>query len=188
MTCKVRLKMSFPADRGFTLIEVLVSLTIMALIAGVAFAGLSVAIDSWRKGSQKIEELDQRFALERLVQRQVSLADAQLFRGNDRELQFISSYSLVNGPGEPVWVKYVADAGKFVYPEIPLAEYVPEHPELAFTETFGSFSQVGFRYLTMNRDGQAGWAMEWTQEKELPHVVRVQIGDDALAIPLVNRQ
>jgi len=96
---------------------VLVSLTIMALIAGVAFAGLSVALDSWRKGSQKIEQLDGRFALERLVQRQISLADAQLFRGTDRELQFISSYSLLSGPGQPVWVKYVADAGKFIYAE-----------------------------------------------------------------------
>ena len=36
--------------RGFTLIEVLVSLTIMALITGVAFAGLSIGIDSWRRG------------------------------------------------------------------------------------------------------------------------------------------
>jgi len=180
--------MSFPADRGFTLIEVLVSLTIMALIAGVAFAGLSVALDSWRKGSQKIEQLDARFALERLVQRQISLADAQLFRGTDRELQFISSYSLLSGPGQPVWVKYVADAGKFIYAETPLSEYVPEHSESAFTETLGSFSRIGFRYFVRNSDGQPAWAMEWTQEKELPPVVHVQIDDDALAIPLVNRQ
>jgi len=180
--------MHSPVDRGFTLVEVLVSLTIMALIAGVAFAGLSVAIDSWRKGSQKIEDLDRRFALERLVQRQVSLADAQLFRGTDRDLEFISNYSFVSGPDEPVWVKYAADSGKFIYSETPLAEYVPEHTESAFTETLGSFSQVGFAYFIRNSDGQPAWSREWTREKELPPVVRVQIGDDTLTILLVNGQ
>jgi general secretion pathway protein J len=188
MTCNAPLKTYSPGNHGFTLVEVLVSLTIMALIAGIAFAGLSVAIDSWRKGTQKIEELDRRFALERLVQRQVSLADVQLFRGTDRELQFVSSYSFVSGPGEPVWVKYVADSGRFIYSETPLSEYTPERSESVVTETLGSFSQIGFYYLVRSSDGQPSWAREWTQEKELPPAVHVRIGDDQLTIPLANRQ
>src|SRR5213594_4431488 len=107
-------------NAGFTLLEVLVSLTIMAMITAVAFTGLSIGIDSWHRGSRKIDELDRRFALERLVERQVALADSGLFHGSGRELEFLSTYSLVNGPSDPIWVRYRVDSDKFVYAETPL--------------------------------------------------------------------
>ena len=84
---------------GFTLLEVLVSLTIMALITGVAFAGFSVGIDSWHRGSRKIDDLDRRFAIERVLQRQLALAD-HVFRGDRDQLEISTSYSLANGPGD----------------------------------------------------------------------------------------
>src|SRR5436853_7547543 len=96
-------------NRGFTLLEVLVSLTIMALITSVAFAGLSIGIDSWHRGSRKIDELDRRFALERVIQRQIATAN-QIFRGDRDQLEFSTTYSLANGSGDPVWVKYVLES------------------------------------------------------------------------------
>src|SRR3989442_15494747 len=92
----------FFGQRGLTLLEVLVSLSILGMIATVAFAGLSIGIDSWRRGSQRIEDLDRRFAVERLLQRQIALSDSHIFRGDDRQLEFSTSYSLANGPGDPV--------------------------------------------------------------------------------------
>lgn len=180
------MKTCFRSDCGFTLVEVLVSLTIMAMITAVAFAGLSVAIDSWHRGSQKIDELDRLFALERLIQRQLALADSQLFRGNDRELEFLSTYSLVNGPGDPVWVRYRLDSDKFVYAETPLPQYSPESSSAVATQTLGSFSSIAFRYLSGNSKGQLAWINEWTEG--FPSAVQVQIGGDVLTIPLVNRQ
>src|SRR5437016_8294949 len=109
MTCAVPLKPRTRNNRGFTLLEVLVSLVIMALIATVAFAGLSIGIDSWRRGTRKIDELDRRFAIEHLFQRQIASADSNLFRGNNRQLEFITAYSISNGAGYPVWVKYVSE-------------------------------------------------------------------------------
>ena len=97
MTCARPLKPLTPSNHsnpGFTLLEVLVSLVIMALITTVAFAGLSIGIDSWRRGTRKIDELDRRFAIERLFQRQIALADPKLFRGNNHQLEFISGYSI----------------------------------------------------------------------------------------------
>ena len=100
MTFRKQLKARYRSNRGFTLIEVLLSLTIMALITGVAFAGLSIGMDSWERGSRKIEELDRRFSVERLIQRQLPLAVPGQFVGRSNELEFISTYSLANGPTE----------------------------------------------------------------------------------------
>src|SRR5215467_14712767 len=109
-------------NRGFTLLEVLVSLTIMALITSVAFAGFSIGIDSWHRGSRKIDDLDRRFAIERVLQRQIALAD-HVFRGDRDRLEISTTYSLGNGPGDPVWVRYVLEANDFMYFETPLAQY-----------------------------------------------------------------
>jgi prepilin-type N-terminal cleavage/methylation domain-containing protein len=172
--------------RGFTLIEVLVSLTIMASITAVAFAGLSIGIDTWQRGSRKIEELDRTFALERLLNRQVAVADPQLFLGGVRELEFVSTYSLANGSGDPVRVKYWFDSGKLLYAEMPAADYSSEAVGAVINQTIGSFSQISFRYLGRDQGGQAAWVSEWTQNG-LPPAVQVQIGSDVLTIPTVNR-
>src|SRR6266699_4371487 len=101
-------------NNGFTLLEVLVSLAIMAMITTVAFTGLSVGIDSWHRGSRMIDELDRRFAIERAVQRQIALAD-HVFHGDRDQLEFSTSYSLSNGAGDPVWVKYVLEDKDLLY-------------------------------------------------------------------------
>src|SRR5438132_9250405 len=108
-------------NRGFTLLEVLVSLTIMALITSVAFAGLSIGIDSWHRGSRKIDELDRRFALERVLQRQIAQTD-HVIRGDRDQLEFSTTYSLANGSGDPVWVKYVLEGNDLLYSETPLTQ------------------------------------------------------------------
>ena len=174
------------SKHGFTLIEVLVSLTIMALITAVAFAGLSIGIDSWQRGSRKIEELDRTFALERLLQRQVALADAQLFLGGGRELEFVSTYSLANGASDPVRVKYLFDSGKLLYTEMPAAEYSSEAAGAVISQPMGSFSQIGFRYLGKDQRGEAAWVNEWMQNG-LPPAVQVQVGSDIVTISTVNR-
>ena len=180
------MKKSFPNSHGFTLIEVLVALTIMALITGVAFSGLSIAIDSWQRGSRKIQELDRRASVERLMQRQVALADVQLFRGDPHEIEFISNYSLANGSGDPVWVKYSFDAMKLGYREKPAAEYTPEFND-AVSQTLGDFSRIEFRYLSTDALDNNVWINEWKQGG-LPIVVQARIDDDVVTIPMVNHE
>jgi len=172
---------------GFTLVEVLVSLTIMAMITAVAVAGLSVGIDSWRRGSQKIDELDRRFALERLIQRQVALADSRLFHGSERELEFLSTYSLVYGASDPVWVRYRFDSDKFLYAETPSPEYPPERSTEVAPQSLGRFSSIAFRYLGKTPAAEPVWLGEWTKEMGLPAAIQFQIAGDVITVPLVNR-
>jgi prepilin-type N-terminal cleavage/methylation domain-containing protein len=180
------LKSPTHVNRGFTLLEVLVSLTIMALITGVAFAGFAVAINSWERGSKKIEELDRRFALERLLQRQIALAYPTAFRGEDRRLEFTSSYSLANGSGYPVRVKYESDGNDFVYSEIPAEEYAPGHEADAVQQRFTGLAPGSLHYLQTTPNGLHDWVNQQTDT--LPLAVRVEIAGDVLVVPMVNQQ
>jgi prepilin-type N-terminal cleavage/methylation domain-containing protein len=189
MICRAPLRRSIHSNNsnsGFTLLEVLVSLTIMALIVGVAFAGFSIGIDSWRRGTKRIEDLDRRFSVERLLQRQIAMADSQMFEGDTQQLQFTTTYSLANGPGDPVWVKYQLDVDGLTYSEVPLAEYLLGQSLHTVNQTFTGFSSMGFQYLYAAPGGQLEWF--YASTKDSPVAVRIDIGDEALNIRLVNKQ
>jgi prepilin-type N-terminal cleavage/methylation domain-containing protein len=175
-------------SRGFTLIEVLVSLTIMALITGIAFAGLRVGIDSWERGTRRIQELDRRVSVERLVGRQIPLASEGEFKGDSTTLQFISSYSLVNGPGDAMVVKYSFESGDLTYSETPLAKYTAGYADASVSQSLGGFANVSFGYA--GKDPVANrvvWLPEW-DNRTPPPVVRVEINNDVMILPIVNRQ
>jgi prepilin-type N-terminal cleavage/methylation domain-containing protein len=172
-------------NNGFTLLEVLVSLTIMAIITSVAFAGLSIGIDSWRRGTRKIDELDRRVVLEHLIQRQIAFAD-NIFMGDRNQLEFSTTYSVANGPGDAVWVKYVIGPENWIYSEAPLTQYVSDEPVPTITQTFVVKSSNGFKYLYDVPGNQRDWFYELM--KDNPLAVRVDISGEVLTVPLVNNQ
>src|SRR5689334_5088634 len=157
----------------------------MALIVSVAFAGFSIGIDSWRRGSRKIDDLDRRFALERVLQRQIASAD-HVFSGDRDQLEMSTTYSLSNGSGDPVRVKYVLEAGDFMYFETPLAQYGGDVTPPALTQRFDVVSTNGFQYLYSVPGNQFDWFNE--PMKDLPRAIRVDLSGDVLTIPMVNTQ
>lgn len=122
--------MKIPDNRaGFTLLELIVSLTIIAIIVVVIQNGFHIGARVWEKGESAVDRLQRyRFGLE-LVQGQISSAFPLLpnehikrtsdtvFNGDDSSLEFSSCISLV--PGIPsgivrVWyrVETEDDGGK----------------------------------------------------------------------------
>src|SRR5438309_1990852 len=92
----------FRTERGFTLIEVIVALTIMGLLVSIAFSGVRISLDGWDRGARKIAALEQRATVERLLRRQLSLAYSMEsiagrppipFRGSATRVEFVSDYS-----------------------------------------------------------------------------------------------
>jgi general secretion pathway protein J len=186
MTSGLSSKIHCRNNRGFTLLEVLVSLTIMALITGIAFAGLRIGIDSWERGTRRIQELDQRISVERFLERQLPLAIEGQFKGNRTILEFISSYSLANGPGDPMTVKYSFESGDLIYSETPLAKYTAGFSDAGVTQSLGRFANVRFGYLGDDSLGKPAWFDEWDGSKP-PAVVRFEINKDVMILPMVNR-
>src|SRR4051794_39125626 len=105
---KRRSRMRCRINRGFTLVEVMVSLVIMLIVVTVAFSGLRIGLNAWERGGQAVDKMDKRATIERLIQRQLALAyplelsaDSQsfvMFRGSSSRIEFISDYSLADGP------------------------------------------------------------------------------------------
>jgi prepilin-type N-terminal cleavage/methylation domain-containing protein len=188
-------KQSLRIKKGFTLIEVMVSIAIMALIVSVAFAGLRIGLNSWERGSRRVDELAARATLERLLNRQLALANAMpmtndqkaLFRGTSSRVEFISDYSAEDGSGDFRKIDYAVKDGHFFYGERQLYGYVPSENEELPTHRLGDFSSVRFRYLFVDDNGAFKWFDEWKLGMGLPTAVETNLNGDSFVTRLVNR-
>jgi general secretion pathway protein J len=188
--------MFYRINAGFTLVEAMVALTIMSVVISVAFSGLRIGLDSWQRGSQRIDELDRRDTLERLLKQQIGSAypwsfeiDGQkvtLFRGSAQKLEFVSEYSLADGASNFRKIDYAMNSGRLLYGEKPLYGYSPSESEERPTKEVGRFHQLSFSFWNRNRDGEPVWLTEWTEKMGLPDAVRVNADDDVFTIVLVN--
>ncbi len=197
MTFKMQSRLRFPTSSGFTLIEVMVALTVMAIVITVAFSGLSAGITSWERGSRAIDDFDRRATIERLLKRQLALAypmqfkaDDQtfvLFRGSSQRLEFISDYSLADGAADFRKIDYAIEGGRFLYGEKRLFDYVPTENDEPPAKLLASFKEVAFQFLGRDDAGGHAWISDWAVGMGLPAAVRVRIDDDNFIIRLVNR-
>jgi general secretion pathway protein J len=144
----------FEASAGFTLLELIISLTIIAVIAVMVQNGFKLSVNAWEKGESAIEDQQRyRYTLD-LIQRQVSSAlprppseksgtdpDADL-KGDEVSLEFSSLITLI--PGDPsgvVRVKY-------------RVESMEEGKNLWFMET-GLVDQLGTS--SQDEPGEEDW-------------------------------
>lgn len=183
---------------GFTLIEVMISLTIMVAITSLAFTGLSTAMESFRRGTKQLEQLDERATVERLLKSQLELAyptmvratiedkPTILFRGSANRIDFVSNYSLSDGPCDFRKIGYLFDGQSFRYEEKSLFGYVFSQDETIQGRSVAAFRSMRFRFLKKHDDGRNTWQDSWNYGEGLPAAVEVHMEGDAILIPLVN--
>ena len=102
---------------GFTLVELLISLTILSIILVIVLGAFRVGVRAWEKGEQDVDSNQRSRIVLGLIQQQLSsivlkkiTIDAQSFilKGDAKSLEFVSMLSL--NPGNEfgsVYVKYV---------------------------------------------------------------------------------
>jgi prepilin-type N-terminal cleavage/methylation domain-containing protein len=99
---------SIVRPEGFTLIEMLVSVTLVALIALCLWGALRLSISSWKRGTESMDDNQKRRATMDLVQKQMAsvsglipaldlqtgAGQSPMFVGSDARVQFVSLCSL----------------------------------------------------------------------------------------------
>jgi prepilin-type N-terminal cleavage/methylation domain-containing protein len=180
---------------GFTLIEVMVSVAIVGMLMTFMSSGLSVGLDSWERGTDAIREMQSRASVERLLRRQLALAlpyevagideSFILFEGDTHRLEFVSSYSLMDGPIDARKIDYRIQDGRFDYGESVLFDYQADVFGEEDLQPLVEFSTVEFRYLGTDLDGDLEWLTEWERGMGLPRAVQIRVDDDYVVVPLV---
>jgi prepilin-type N-terminal cleavage/methylation domain-containing protein len=180
------------SETGFTLIEVLVSITLMAMVAAVVLSAMRSGMLVWDKGTKRIESVRRSRAVLEVLNDQIRGAipltyttknDDKVvlllaFEGSSSSLKFISRSSFKDGPdGIPRWVDIRWNSKELTVEERRLLspDNVPD-PTIYWHDTVFRGESCSFNFLTESQPNRpVTWQQEWHYPVNpgLPKAVRL---------------
>jgi len=168
---------------GFTLLELIIAITILSLITLIIGSGFRIGIRAWEKGDKETGEIQRLRVLSSMLSQQIRSAHpykmkfedrdepAVLFTGESHSLMFVTTLTDQSYGGFK-WVKYLFREGNLLYkegllPDKKLEEKIKGGEEIMDTDV----DEIGFAYLS--DDGE--WKDSWDYGNNLPRAVQVKI-------------
>ena len=180
-------------ERGLTLIELVVAITILGILTTVLFSGLRTGLRAWSRGSAEIDDVRSTQAGLSLLRGQIQGALPVLFfpgsegpqsvsfSGDRYRLRLITRSSFRDGPSAPPrWAELVwqpsADSGRLTLKESPvLSPSNAPGSEALWQGVVLEAKEFRFEYLPRRTPEQTtGWVDAWSGTGlQMPAAVRV---------------
>ena len=174
---------------GFTLVEIILSLGLTALLLGLLSSGVYIVAEDWNRNSGVLDEsLDQALVVLQIDRalhgafphsytNDDTLGREIYFLGEDDYLSFVSTVSPQRSPGLTVWEMYTVE-GEGVYLSLVPAfsdnptERLSESEPILVLENY----TAEFSYLYQDLNENRLWANEWlgTEKLSLPLAIYVR--------------
>jgi len=194
-------------SKGFTLLELMIALTITAVIVVIIFGALRIGIRAWEKGEKDVDiRQRQRIVLD-LIKRQMASTcmtevwgrDQQLIplKGDNKSVAFVSHIPLT--PGNRfglVYVQYAVRQDKnndkehltFYEQNIASVDKSADNPDEGdFSELLPGTKSIVFEYLK-ERPGEevSLWQKSWDPavDKGVPRAVRITLEENDEKTPI----
>jgi general secretion pathway protein J len=202
-----RVKMLSGHGKGFTLLELLIALTIVALIVVVIFGALRISIRAWEKGEKDVDIRQRQRVVLDLIKRQLASTcvsdvwgrDQNLvsLKGDSKSIEFVSHIPMT--PGNrfgPVYVQYAVKPEKegnkehltFYERSIALPDKSTGKPDEGdFSELLPGMKSIVFEYLKERPGEEASmWQKSWdpAADKGVPRAVRVTLEENDVKAPI----
>ena len=177
------------AQRGFTLLELLIALSLVATLLVIAFGGLRVAFDSWRRGGDRAETQQHVRGVALVLARTIGAAypyrgdrglvpeSSLLFFGTETRLEFVTQSAPFPFPAPIAFTAVVialdegGERAGLVVRQRPLPNRNPfEDAVPVFHDA--SVTSLTFQYL----DQSGSWLDQWDGGQAPPRAVRVTVG------------
>jgi general secretion pathway protein J len=181
---------------GFTLVELLVSLAIFALISILIFGGFRFGLRTWENGTDRIDRMSQIGMVQDLLRRELAVAtlprrerrdgrerESAIFVGAQASIRFVGMLPIHNNGSQ----YYTIDVRTYPSREhralfLSWQSYGPDtagvvegrqgETDLLLDQVAG----VEFSYFgQFDRNRPAGWVSEWVDPRNLPQLVRVRV-------------
>lgn len=182
-------------NAGFTLIEVLIGATLLAILMTLLTNALFTMTRTARAGEARLEELDSSELVLSFLRRQLQNVfpmteregdeERALFEGRDDRVRFVGHLPIAEGGGLQ-FLEIAAVRGDLVmryrdaWPDTPFAE-----PDSKWRSRLllADVRRARWRYFgTRDGDSVAGWTDRWREDDRLPELIRLEIdrGDEGV--------
>ena len=193
-------------DNGFTLLELLISMTIISIIVVIIFSAFRVGVRAWEKGEQNVHIQQRlRIGLDLVKQQLASVCSRKIMdggkrpfylKGDDKTMEFVSLVSMIPGSESGmVFTRYIiksdyetqTDRLSFYEKKIVLPDkdtrINPDDED--FYEIISGVHDISFEYLNDIFGGEAShWLQSWNHGVKFPMAVRITIKKDKAAAPV----
>jgi general secretion pathway protein J len=174
---------------GFTLLELLIALAIVAALVAIAFGGLRVAVAAWDQGQDRAEAHQHLRGVAVVLARALSAAypyrapigqapePVLLFRGDAGRLEFVTQTPPFPAPVPIAFTAVVIGLERDETPSLVIRQRVLPNREPFAAATVvlrdPAVSRLAFRYL----DEAGAWQDEWDTEARggLPRAVQISV-------------
>lgn len=176
---------------GFTLIEVLIAMTLLSLMVVLLFSSLSIGAKSWEQGESKIADVNEVAVVQQFFNHHLAHAIPQWddfnpekervfsFQGKRNSLQFVSAFpASAERSGLQLFNLELKKENKQQFVEVTLTPFFPPtEGETWFEDSIELVRGVEhfeLAYYGLNDEtGEEGWQSEWLQKEQQPRLVKV---------------
>lgn len=182
--------------RGFTLIELIISITLVAIIVLIIGGAVGLGYRSFTSGERKLNSSERLRASLTIIDAQIqsgvplTLEEGGVkqyyFVGEQDELQFSTNYSIWGGQRGYVIVHYrveADDAGKRTLFASERRIGVEGERE---TKLLEGLDEIGFEYFAEDAIEEEGeWISRWSDEETMPSRIRINVKRGSKALSYV---
>ncbi len=171
-------------EGGFTLLELIISITILSLIALIIGSGFRLGLNAWERGDEEVEAVQTMRVLSGLIFQQLKSSypykikidneEMVLFKGDSSSMIFVTTLADPY-PGGFKWVRYLHRDGVLYYkegflPDKKLLDNITGDEEILETEV----EEVSFQYYSKEKNE---WKESWDFSDRLPGAVKARISN-----------
>lgn len=188
------------STNGFTLIEMLIAISLLGVMVVLLFASLRTAAESWNKGEEKISQVNQKAVVYQFFKRHLQIAkplnsqaeqklpdgsqtpdNLELqkleFRGLPQSLSFVSALPLASARKGAQIFQVGLDLQQPTILKVALTPYRSLQTESREEPTIllEGLRDLRISYFGENGEGGTGWQSEWQNANRLPKLVKIHI-------------
>jgi general secretion pathway protein J len=182
------------SSAGFTLLELLIAITLLGLLMAALFGGLRLGARAWERSEERLDDgarlqVVQNFLRDRLAQAYPLGADDETgpsrlaFEGDGDALRFVTLTPEHLGTGFAEFFLTIADQSgerdlvvrwrRFEYPA-GSSESLEEEPQIKILLERIEALEIAY-YGAPDRGDPAIWQEQWLEAQALPELVRVRV-------------
>jgi len=157
-------------DRGFTLLELLLSILLLVLITGVLGGALHMAHSALSRGEKKVREMERLMTSYSLMEAQIqSLMPYKygqdgpkiFFEGREDKLRIFTAYSIWRGTGGSVLATYDVVSGAMGKQNLKVTEQLPFQDAADEAILFANCDKIRFDYFLKAGQDEGKWLSDW---------------------------
>ncbi len=183
-------------QKGFTLLELVISLALLGLIALIVGSALRVSLRAVSSGEKKVLELERFRTSLGVMEAQISSAlplqqqaDGTVkstFSGQRGALSLATCYSLWKGQAGYVIAGYLVEPGPDGRQELRMSEHTVGVEDAQETVLLTGYDEIAFSFYARQAvEAEGTWTEEWSDETLLPEKVRLTLRQGASETRLV---